>query len=62
MEMATATPAPAPEAAGMESAGSKVKVVSKPDGSFTLLLNGEPYMVKGAGGHQISCFACSIRG
>jgi hypothetical protein len=52
MEMATATPADAPESASLESAGSKVKVVSKPDGSFTLLLNGEPYMVKGAGGHQ----------
>ena len=36
----------------MEAQGSKVKVVSNPDGSFTLLLNEEPYIVKGAGGHQ----------
>jgi len=52
MEIATSTPAAAPESADAKSAGSKVEVISKPDGSFTLLLNGEPYMVKGAGGHQ----------
>ena len=52
MEITTSTPAAAPESAAAESAGSKVEVVSKPDGSFTLLLNGEPYLVKGAGGHQ----------
>ena len=52
LEMASATPAPAPGSAGMDPAGSVVKVVSKPDGSFTLLLNGEPYIARGAGGHQ----------
>jgi hypothetical protein len=51
-EIASATPADDPERTDRESAGSIVKVVSKPDGSFTLLLNGKPYMVKGAGGHQ----------
>jgi len=29
--------------------GSRVQVVKQPDGNFTLLRNGEPYLVKGAG-------------
>ncbi|MBT8088666.1 MAG: hypothetical protein KJO01_00505, partial [Gammaproteobacteria bacterium] len=29
--------------------GSKVQVVKQSDGTFTLLRNGEPYLVKGAG-------------
>ena len=29
--------------------GSRVQVVEQPDGTFTLLRNGEPYLVKGAG-------------
>jgi hypothetical protein len=51
-EIATATPADAPERTDRDFVGSVVQVVSKPDGSFTLLQNGKPYMVKGAGGHQ----------
>jgi hypothetical protein len=35
--------------AGDEAAGSKVAVVERPDGTFLLLRNGEPYEVKGAG-------------
>jgi len=52
IDIETTIPAAVPESATTESAGSKVELVSKPDGSFTLLLNGEPYIVKGAGGHQ----------
>ncbi|MGB5624890.1 MAG: glycoside hydrolase family 2 TIM barrel-domain containing protein [Woeseiaceae bacterium] len=29
--------------------GSRVQVIEQPDGTFTLLRNGEPYLVKGAG-------------
>ena len=31
------------------SHGSRVQVVEQPDGTYTLMRNGEPYMVKGAG-------------
>ena len=31
------------------SSGSDVRVVKRADGSFTLLRNGEPYLVRGAG-------------
>ncbi len=33
-------------------AGSRVRVVEQSDGTFTLLRNGEPYLIRGAGGHQ----------
>lgn len=47
-----ATLAPTPKKPAAASTGSKVEVVSNPDGSFTLMVNGEPYIVKGAGGHE----------
>ncbi len=47
-----ATPAPTSKKPAAASTGSKVEVVSNPDGSFTLMRNGEPYFVKGAGGHE----------
>ena len=34
---------------GDTAPGSRVQVVKQPDGTFTLLRNGEPYRVKGAG-------------
>ena len=37
------------QASQERSPGSEVRVVSQADGSFTLLRNGEPYQVKGAG-------------